>query len=105
MPNATRIEKQLEQEFLEASRICQDMYGYNPTRFLQMLNAKGAVETAKQLVMDSKYHGGLTKLWKLKRLDLAVEAIIIREPYCKLFSDEILVKAKEKLNELGYTLL
>ncbi len=105
MSNATRLEKQLEQKLIEASEICRTIYRYYPSRFLQIMNSKSAVETAKQLVMDSKYHEGLTKLWELKRLDLTVEAIIIQDPYCKLFSDEILVKTKEKLNELGYTLL
>jgi hypothetical protein len=67
-----------------------------------MMENDGPVETAKRLVLDFKYHDGLRKLWELKRLDLTVEAIIMREPWCELFSDEILNRAKERLRELDY---
>jgi len=56
-----------------------------------------------KLVMAPTYHEGLTRLWELERLDLTVEAIIIREPYSELFPEEVVNKAKEKLKQLGYS--
>ncbi len=95
---------ELENEFMKAVAICKTRYGYNPTRFIQMLEDHGAVDTAIVLVNGAKIHEGLEKLWEFKRLDLSVEAIICREPYCHLFSDEILAKAKNRLKELGYSI-
>ena len=97
-----QIQKQLEQEFLRASFICKNRYKYNPTRFLQMLERSGPVNTAVDLVMAPTYHEGFTKLWELGRLDLTVEAIILREPFNKLFSQQVLSTARSKLEKLGY---
>jgi len=91
------LEKKLKQVFKETSRICSVQYGYNPTRFLQMLENKGPVQTAIELVMAPRIHEGFIKLLELNRLDLTVEAIILRQPYCNLFPEEVLKKAKEKL--------
>lgn len=96
------LEMQLEKKFLEAVGICKHRYGYNPTRFLKMIEEHGAIDTATLLVTDSKIHEGLEKLWEFRRLDLSVEAIIWQEPYCKLFPVEVLSKAKSRLKELGY---
>ncbi len=96
------LENKLRTEFLNAVNICKNQYGYNPTRFLQMLEKYGPVNTAINLVMDPKCHDGFTKMWELRRLDLTVEAIICRSPYNRLFSHEVIEKAKEKLEQLGY---
>jgi hypothetical protein len=74
----------------------------HPTRFLQMLAEHGPISTAINLVMEPKYHEGFTKLWELKRLDLTVEAIILRAPYNQLLAQEVLERARIKLDELGY---
>ncbi len=95
---------ELDKEFMKAVAVCKYKYGYNPTRFLQMLEENGPVETAILLVTAPKIHEGLGKLWEFKRLDLSVEAIICREPYRNLFSEEILTQAQSRLNELGYSL-
>jgi hypothetical protein len=52
--------------------------------------------------MDPKVHEGFTKLWELGRLDLTVEAIILRNPFNQLFSREVLNTARERLGQLGY---
>ena len=67
-----------------------------------MLTEHGGLIAAKKLIADPKYSDGLTKLWELKRLDLSVEALVLREPWSKLFTTEELASARKKLNELGY---
>ena len=98
-----QLEKQLKQEFLRVSCICKDEYQLSPTRFLQILENRGPVNTAIVLVKDSTYHKAFVKLWEFGRLDLTVEAIILRDPYNQLFSQELLNMAKCKLIDLGYT--
>ncbi len=75
-----RLEDVLEREFQRAVSICINLYGYRPSYFLQMLRNYGPVDTAIRLVMAPKFHEGFTKLWELGRLDLTVEAIILRNP-------------------------
>jgi len=60
------------------------------------------VATAVKLVTANKFHEGFTKLWEFGRLDLTVEAIMLRNPYRQLFSKEVLDRASEKLRALGY---
>ena len=97
-----KLESLLKEEFLKAVNICVNQYGYRPSYFLQMLNNYGPVETAIRLVTADQLHEGFTKLWELGRLDLTVEAIILRKPFNQLFTDEILQRARERLEELGY---
>lgn len=97
--NHHQIENLLRQEFLRAVGICINQYGYRPTRFLQMLENQGPVNTAIQLVMEPTYHEGFTRLWELNRLDLTVEAIIRRNPYNQLFVQEVLDRSRNKLEE------
>jgi hypothetical protein len=97
-----KLEDVLEAEFLKAVNICIGQYGYRPSYFLQMLGNYGPVDTATRLVTAIKFHEGFTRLWELRRLDLTVEAIILRNPYNQLFTEEILEKARERLKNLGY---
>lgn len=97
-----KLEDVLEREFQKAVSICIGQYGYRPSYFLQMLGNYGPVDTAIRLVTAPKFHEGFTKLWELRRLDLTVEAIILRNPYNQLFTEEVLEKARERLGNLGY---
>ncbi len=89
----------LQNEFLRATRECIAI-GYQPTRFLQMLGEHGPVATAIQLVMGN--HEGFERLWQLGRLDLSVEAIILREPQRGLFPPEVLERAHQKLQNVDF---
>lgn len=95
------LEAKLTKEFLKAAQQCKKI-GYNPGRFLQMLEQQGSVATSVQLVMARDYHEGFTKLWELKRLDLTVEAIIQQEPFNNLFAQEVIERAKQKLKEVEF---
>jgi len=97
-----KLEDLLKREFQKAVDICISQYGYRPSYFLRMLGKYGPVDTAIKLVTASQLHEGFIKLWKLRRLDLTVEAIILRNPFNQLFTKEVLEKARERLEQLGY---
>lgn len=84
--------------YIKADKEC----GYRPTRFLQMLSEKGGVKTAKSLINKSGGTEGFIKLWELNRLDLTVEALVIRDDYKELFTDEEIESCKNRLQEYGY---
>lgn len=76
---------------------------YNALRFHQMVQQHRGLATAKMLLASNHYSEGLTRLWELKRLDISMEATLIQEPWCTLFSPDELAIAKKRLKELGYT--
>ena len=98
----TELEIDFKMALLNAVDICIRLYRYRPTYFLRMLDNYGAVGTATQLATAIKFHEGFTKLWELGRLDLTVEAIMLRRPYRQLFPKEVLDKASDRLKALGY---
>lgn len=100
--NKKELESNFEAEMIrfykEASKL-----GYNATRFLDMFYEFGGVNSAKKLLAKEKYiQEGVIKLWELGRLDLSVEALVLKPEYKDLFSEAELATAKKRLNELNY---
>ncbi len=100
------MQKKLESDFqrdmvkiyVEAKKI-----GYNPTRFLQMIDEYGGLGAAKRLLSTEEFvQDGVVTLWKLGRLDLSVEAVVLKEKYSELFSEHERQVARKRLKELGY---
>ena len=75
---------------------------YRAKRFLNMLNERGEFETALALLSDPDIHYGFTVLWEKGRLDLSVEALVLREPWRQLFTKEQLAMAEQKLLDAEY---
>lgn len=76
--------------------------GYNATRFLQLLSEKGGIMTAKILISKDGGTYGFEVLWEHKRLDLSIEAHVLKEEYRELFSDEERTICRERLEKFGY---
>ena len=76
--------------------------GYSATRFIQMVMEHGGLQAAKLLLSAKGYSQGLTRLWEEKRLDISMEATVLKEPWCELFTEDELAIAKKKLTELGF---
>jgi hypothetical protein len=76
---------------------------YNAARFHQMIQQYGGLDTAKRLLVSNYHPDGLTRLWESKLLDISMEAIVLQESWCGLFTKEELAVAKKRLKDLGYT--
>lgn len=76
--------------------------GYTATRFMQLVSQKGGVQAAKQLIAKEGGTYGFEVLWENKRLDLSVEALVLRPEYESLFSDEERKLCKDRLEQFGY---
>lgn len=96
-PIARAFEGAMRDIFAASSKI-----GYRPTEFLRMIERDGALPTAKHLILSSRPSSGFTKLWELKRLDLTVEALALREPWRSLFSGAELERAEHRLKQYGF---
>lgn len=99
--NMNELEREFYREMLKIYRRALVETGYNATRFLQMLQSYGGVETAKKL-LSSKISEGYIALWERGRLDLTVEALILNEKWNPLFSDHEREVARERLMAFGY---
>ena len=76
--------------------------GYNATRFLQMISDHGGLDAARQLLRAPAVSNGFTTLWEHHRLDLSVEAHVLREEFRSLFTDEERDVASRRLRDYGY---
>jgi hypothetical protein len=96
-PDIRAFERAMRDIFTEATKI-----GYWPTEFLRMVDREGPLPTAKRLIMSTTPSSGFTRLWELERLDLTVEALALREPWRRLFTEVELKKARQRLDQLNY---
>jgi 5-methylcytosine-specific restriction protein A len=76
--------------------------GYNASRFKQMVANQGGYVVAKKLINNNTPSDGFVSLWELGRLDLTVEALILKEEYRPLFSDEERELVINRLKEYGF---
>lgn len=96
----------LEQEFhaamFAAYQAAKSKYGYNATRFLQMLDTEGGVDTAHILLQASNVSDGYTALWERGGLEITVEALVLNPRWRSLFTDEELRTARRRLRQYDF---
>ena len=96
------IETAFHEAMLGAYNTAKTECGYNATYFFQMVSEHGGLAAAKQLLSKPGFSDGLTTLWELGRLDISMEALVLKEPWFPLFNEEELNIARMRLKELGY---
>ena len=102
MKQMTDLEKSFDRAMREIYSTAKRECGYNATRFLQLVGEKGGLVAAKQVISKPGGTDGFTKLWECGRLDLSVEAHVLKPEYEPLFSDEERQLCRERLGEFGY---
>lgn len=96
----TQLEKEFHLRMVKLYEDGKDQIEYNATRFCQMITKHRGVETARKLLASDEYSEGMTKLWEKGRLDLSVEAVVVREEkWHPLFTDEELDVARERIRK------
>jgi MoxR-like ATPase len=76
--------------------------GYRPARLLQLINEHGGVATARLILSQSDPTEGFGTLWEKQRLDLAVEALVLKPEFTALFTEEERAKARARLADVNY---
>ena len=77
--------------------------GYNAYYFRQMIIEHGGLEAAKRLLKSQGFSDGLTRLWECGRLDISMEALVLKKRWQPLFTDEELGIAGNRLQELEFS--
>ena len=77
---------------------------YNATYFLQMISDDqlGGYRTAKQLIHTATPSLGYQALYDRGRLDLTVEAVVLRPEWADLFTDDERAIARRRLTDYGF---
>lgn len=81
------IERRFHREVVGIYETAKRELGYNVTRYLQMVSERGGLATARQLLWSDTSSEGFTTLWSHGRLDLTVEAHVLKPEFTPLFSD------------------
>ena len=96
------VERHFHEAMLEIYSRAKAEAGYNATRFLSMVVERGGLETARSLLNAATVSEGYAALWERKRLDLTVEAMILRPDWAALFSDAERCTAVKRLRDHDY---
>ena len=96
------LENKFNQEIMDSIEETKKL-GYVPTRFIQMLQkVNGNAYELAMSIASKDVTLGLEKLWEKGRLDLTMEAIIIKPEYQELFPLEMIDICRKKLEKFGY---
>ncbi len=98
----TELETRFHAAMLDVYQRAKTEAGYNASRFLSMVTEQGGYEAARTLLHAQNVSEGYTALWERKRLDLTVEAVILKSEWRDLFSEVERDIARRRLAEYGY---
>ena len=98
----TGLEKKLQQEVIQNCEIAEKEYECKMTKFLQTIERFGIVKTAQEILRKGRTSDGFNKLAEAGRLDLTMEAVIVKGEYAELFTDEQVNDCYRLLCEKGY---
>lgn len=82
----------------QARRACN----YNATMFRRMVLERGGLATAQALLANPGISSSLAELCLCRRLDLTVEAHVVKPEWRPLFTPDKIAIARQRLKELGY---
>ena len=96
------LEKKLQQEVIRNCGIAEKECGCKMTRFLETINRFGIVKTAQEILRKGRTSDCFNKLVEEGRIELTMEATIVKAQYAELFTDEEVNACYELLCEKGY---
>lgn len=100
--NTEQLKKLFHQEIIDLYKQIIKSVKYKPTRLMDYINRYGGYEAAVKYISTESNVQDFAVLWEKERLDLSVEALITKEQYRVLFSEDILSFCDRKLKEYSY---
>src|SRR4051794_40563766 len=93
------LERQFEAGMFEIYKRAGHEVGYWATRYLQMLRRRGGLATARHLLHPPVESAGYAALREAGRLDLTVEALVLKPEFEPLFTPDELASARRRLRQ------
>jgi len=78
--------RSLERDIMDGCETAKRELGYNPTRFLQMVQQYGVYQSIKKLIAKREPSEGYTRLLLEKRTELSIEFHVVK--YAELFDED-----------------
>lgn len=97
-----QIELDLFNDMVNLYREVDKQCNYKQMGFLQTLQVNGAIETVKELINRSDITDWFKRLLECNRLDLSVEALVVKDKYDELFTVAEKKICLKRLKEYGY---
>lgn len=98
----SELEERFGNDMIYIYNAAREECNYNASRFLQMIYDKGGLAAARQLIRKTGEFAGLIALYDNKRLDLSVEAYVLKPEYAELFTEEEKEICRKRLHEYEY---
>lgn len=95
------LENSFTAALLEQLHMAAKICGVEETRLWKQAEALGGVKAVKQMLSRRQETRQFEPLKKLKRLDLSVEALVVKGKYASLFTDEEVNACLDALLEGG----
>ena len=96
IPGPTFIEELLLSQIIEDAEESRQI-GCDPSVFLALVQEHGPVEACKLIITDPELGQDLLRVKQAGRLDLTVEALVLRDRFKRLFDDNILGRARKRI--------
>lgn len=97
-----RPEKEFQAAAMANAQTAMLAHGCPTKRLLQTLEARGGVETVKELCRRGRASDGFDELCAMGHGELTVEALAVRGKYGPLFTDEEINHCLGLLMQAGY---
>ena len=98
----TELESRFHEAMLRIYEVARDECGYRPIRFLQKVRRDGGVRAARYWLGKKTPQRGLTTLHECGRIGISMEALVLRDEFTILFTEEEHAVARRRLRALGY---
>lgn len=98
----TELEKKFSEEWMKKEEESQGMEGYNPARNLKNIQERGGVSVARRVLDRICCSENFEILKRNNRLDLSMEALIVKGEYAVLFEDNEVNQCLALLCECNY---
>lgn len=95
-----QLRADFSQAIFDAIRECHE-FGYHPTKWEAMNRVQHPVEASIRLVQSPDLQEGFRKLLRENKEYLTVEAIMLRQKFASLFSDQLRQAARWRLQSVG----
>ena len=99
---ASEAEAAFDQAMLDIYSLAGQATGYWAGYFLRSVRKDGGLIAARKLLWKSGTSAGFERLKEEGRLDLSMEAVMLRPEFDELFSQDELARAANRLAEHGY---
>lgn len=98
----TQLEKKFHEDMGDLYLIAKKELKYNASRFWQLVCEKGGLQAAKIVIAKDGGTYGFEILWEHGRLDLSVEAHVLKSEYNDLFTDDERRMCRDRLEQFGF---